>query len=268
MGLFAGTPGPSREPESGTPGRRSDIEAILQDLSSAAEYQREVLPGKAPLVPGYEFGLTFLPARGVSGDFYDFIALPGGRLGIAVADASGKGMPAALATMTCRSMLRAQPEPEPEAAPARVLANVNRMLRGNVKPGMFVSAVYAVLDPAAHTLTVANAGHLPVVVWRSRQKVATVHRSRGPVIGVLPPEAYEAAVGEEEIHLGPGDRFVLITDGVNEAMAPGQKEFGMEHLAGVCRRRATGPAPSSSGPSLSRSTSTAAAASRPTTSRS
>jgi serine phosphatase RsbU (regulator of sigma subunit) len=130
--------------------------------------------------------------------------------------------------MTCRALFRAQPEPE--ASPARVLSNVNRMLSGNIKRGMFVSASYAVLDTAQHTLTVGNAGHLPTVIWRPKARIATVHPSKSPVLGILPPSAYEAQAQEESLTLGPGDRFIFLTDGVNEAMAPGQKEFGMEHL--------------------------------------
>jgi len=205
-----------------------DLEIIYQDLTAAAEYQMGLLPRDAPQVPGYEFGTVFRPARSVSGDFYDFIPLSGGKLGIAIADASGKGVPAALATMTCRAMIRTQPEPD--APPARALANVNRMLYRNIKSGMFISGIYAVLDPSQHVLAVANAGHLPLVVWRSKAKVATIYPSRGPVLGVLPPPAYEAAIKEESIQLETGDRLVMFTDGINEAMAPGQREFGMEHL--------------------------------------
>ncbi len=207
---------------------RKDLEMLLQDLVAGAEYQRSLLPKDPPATPGYEFGTVFRPARTVSGDFYDYLALGGGKLGIAIADASGKGVPAALATMTCRAALHAQPEPD--ASPARALANVNRMIYRNIKSGMFISAIYLVLDPSRHEIVVANAGHLPLVVWRSKAKVATIYPSRGPVLGVLPPAAYEAAIKEEPLSLDAGDRMVLFTDGINEAMAPGQREFGMEHL--------------------------------------
>lgn len=233
MGLFSKPPpkteaqDPASRPSSTTI-RRIELETILADVSAGAEYQQAVLPRQAPMLPNYEFGYYYRGARSLSGDFYDFIPLPQGKLGVAIADASGKGVPAALLTMTCRTLLRAQPEPM--ATPGRALANVNRMLYGNAKQGMFVSAIYGILDPAAHMLVVANAGHLPLVVWRSQHRIATIHPSRGPILGVMPPSAYENAMKEDSIALGPGDRFVLITDGVNEAMAPGEKEFGMEHL--------------------------------------
>jgi len=251
-----GTPAPD------TPAlRRSDLEALRADLTAGAECQRALLPSEPPVLAGYDFGVFYRGARQVSGDFFDFLPLARGAWGIAVADASGKGIAAAMQTMICRAFLRAaaldaasragagterrfapgveprpKDAPEDDAGPARVLAGVNRMLSGNLKKGAFISAIYAVLEPAANTLLVANAGHLPLVIWRSKAKVATIHPSKGPVLGVVPPAAYERAITEEKFSLEAGDRFVLITDGVNEAMAPGQKEFGMEHL----RRRLKG----------------------------
>lgn len=208
--------------------RKQDLEILMEDLAQGAEYQKSVLPSAAPDVPGYELGFLYRAARTISGDFYDFVSRPDGRLGLMIADASGKGIPAALATMTCRAMLRAQETPG--GTPTQILANVNRMIHGAIKRGMFISGAYGVLDPAAHTLTVANAGHLPTVLWKSRHKIAMTYPSKGPVLGVLPPAAYAAAMKEDVLALDPGDRFLLFTDGVNEAMAPGQKEFGVELL--------------------------------------
>ncbi len=219
--------------------RRSEIEAFLADLVAGAEVQRALLPSTPPAVPGYDLASFSRAARGVSGDFHDLLTLGGGKVGIAVADASGKGIPAGLLAMACHAFLRAQHEPD--ASPARALANVNRMLVRSVKPGMFVSAVYAVLDPETHALVVANAGHLPTVVWRSRQRIATTYPARGPALGVVPPGEFEAAMKEEKLALDPGDRLVLLTDGVNEAMAPGRKEFGMEHLRRRLRAESDGP---------------------------
>jgi sigma-B regulation protein RsbU (phosphoserine phosphatase) len=225
--------------ESVTRVRRAELETLMADLAQGAEYQRALLPAAPPSIPGYDLGFFYRGARQLSGDFYDFLPLPKGRWGIAIADASGKGTAAAILTMICRAMLRIQPDLA--APPAEVLANVNRLLLSTIKKGTFVSAIYLVLDPAAHALTVANAGHLPLVVWRSRARIATIHPSKGPVLGVLPASAYAAAQREERIALEPGDRFVLITDGVNEAMAPGQKEFGMEHLRRRLRAESDGP---------------------------
>ena len=237
MGLFsrkaqaAGTSDTDRIPvqgESSTIMRRRELETLIEDLESAREYQTGLLPPTVPKIEGYDLGFYFRPARQLSGDFYDFQVRGDGSLGITIADASGKGITAGLLAVTCRALLRAQPEPD--GAPTQVLANVNRMLAGSVKRGMFLSAIHAVLDPAAHTVVAANAGHNPMVVWHAKPKIVTAHSSKGPVLGVLPGPAYAAAIKEETVELQPGDRFVLITDGVNEAMAPGNREFGMEHL--------------------------------------
>ncbi|HLF94089.1 MAG TPA: PP2C family protein-serine/threonine phosphatase [Planctomycetota bacterium] len=221
------------------PMRRADLEALLEDLAAGAKYQQALLPQAAPALPGYDFATYYRPARTVSGDFYDLRSLSGGKLGLVIADASGKSIPAALVSMMCHLLFRVQPEPD--APPARVLSNVNRLLTGNIKRGTFVTAIYAWLDPTAHALTIANAGHLPVVVWHAKAKVATTHRPPGPVLGVLSPEVYDGAVQPETIPLEAGDRFVLLTDGVNEAMAPGQREFGMEHLRRQLKADSDGP---------------------------
>jgi sigma-B regulation protein RsbU (phosphoserine phosphatase) len=232
MGLFSREskkqpPEPLGEME--TPAlRKADLEALLEDLDAGAKYQQALLPQGVPRVPNYDFAMYYRPARTVSGDFFDIRPVAGGRFALLIADASGKSIPAALVAMMTHLLFRVQPEPD--ESPARVLSNVNRLLLGNIRRGTFVSAIYAWLDPAEHRLTIANAGHLPVVVWHSKAKIATSHRPAGPVLGVLSADDYPRAVTEEKVPLEPGDRLLLMTDGVNEAMAPGQREFGMEHL--------------------------------------
>jgi len=232
MGLFSreSKKRPDERPgETEAPGlRKADLEALIEDLHAGAKYQQSLLPQAPPRIPNYDFAMYYRPARTVSGDFFDIRPVAGGRYALLIADASGKSIPAALVAMMTHLLFRVQPEPD--ASPARVLSNVNRLLLGNIRRGTFVSAIYAWLDPAEHRLTIANGGHLPVVVWHSRAKIATTHRPAGPVLGVLAAEAYPGAVAEETVPLEPGDRILLMTDGVNEAMAPGEREFGMEHL--------------------------------------
>lgn len=208
--------------------KRDDLQILLEDLRAGAAYQRSLMPETPPAVPGYDFGTLLRPARTVSGDFFDIVRLDESRVGIFVADASGKGVPACLMALLCHAFFRVRPDPT--AGPAQTLQAVNAMLYGNAKRGTFVSCIYGVLDSAAHTLTMSNAGHLPSVIWHGKERIATTHRSNGPVVGVLSPSIYDRQIGEETVPLRPGDRFVFFTDGMNEAMAPGQKEFGMEHL--------------------------------------
>lgn len=219
--------------------KRDDLQVLLDDLQAGAAYQRSLMPDTPPHVPGYDFGSLLRPARTVSGDFYDIVKIDERRTGIIVADASGKGVPACLMAMLCHAFFRVRPDPK--AGPAKTLQAVNAMLYGNAKRGTFVSCIYAVLDSAQHTLTMANAGHLPSVIWHGKERIATTHRSNGPVVGVLAPKLYDGQIAEETVPLRPGDRFVFFTDGMNEAMAPGQKEFGMEHLRRRLLAQGDGP---------------------------
>ena len=247
MGLFSFSrkgsherPGDAGPPTTApVPLKGSDLETLLQDLEAGAKTQQGLLPREPIQVPGYDVAAFLRPARTVSGDFYDVLPIDRTRVGLVVMDASGKGLPACLMAVMCQLLFRVRPEPE--AGPARALTLVNHMLNGNIKRGTFLSGIYGVLDTERHSLRLANAGHLPAVVWHSRARVATVHRSNGPVLGVLPPEQYASMIHEETISLEPGDRFVLFTDGMNEAMAPGQKEFGMEHLRRRLQAQSDGP---------------------------
>jgi sigma-B regulation protein RsbU (phosphoserine phosphatase) len=243
MGLFSrkteGDPAAHGERPLSHPSGKPLLPVILQDLEAGAEYQRSLMPQQPPQLAGYDFAYFFKPARSMSGDFFDFLPVDPTRMGIVVADASGKGVPASLLAVMCQLCFRARPDPA--ATPAAALSAVNAMLHGNVKRGTFLTGIYAVLDAARHSLSMANAGHLPAVVWHSRQKIATAHRSNGPVLGVLGPAQFESSVNEEHVALSPGDRFVLFTDGMNEAMAPGQKEFGMEHLRKRLMAQSDGP---------------------------
>jgi sigma-B regulation protein RsbU (phosphoserine phosphatase) len=223
----------------GTTVRRADVEELFEDVAAGAKYQQALLPQGAPTLPGYDVAFHWRPARALGGDFFDLLPTGDGRTAFLVADASGKSVPASLVAVMGHLLFRVRPEPA--GRPAEVLSQVNALLQPNIKKGTFITALYAVLDPASHRLTAANAGHLPLVVWHSKAKIATTHRARGPVLGVLPPGVYESNLAEEEIQLEPGDRLLMFTDGVNEAMAPGQREFGMEHLRARLKAASDGP---------------------------
>ncbi len=239
MGLFSRKAAGETAPAGGGTSRLIGRPSLHEDVQAGAEYQRDLMPRTPPALPGYDLAFTFKPARAMSGDFFDFLALDARRTAIVVADASGKGIPASLLAVMAQLCFRARPDPG--ASAARTLAAVNAMLHGNLKRGTFLTGIYAVLDAGRHELSMANAGHLPAVVWHSRQRIATAHRSNGPVLGVLAPAPFEASVNEETVPLAPGDRFVFFTDGMNEAMAPGQKEFGMEHLRKRLMAQSDGP---------------------------
>lgn len=214
------------DPELSSAERRLLV-TLQNDIEGGAAFQAALLP-KDLTVPGYDLALHSEGARKISGDACDLLPLPDGRTGLFVGDASGKGVPAALLSITTAALVRTLCRAG--APPSRVLGLVNRMLSGWIQRGMFITGVYAVLDPSKNTLCLANAGHLPTVVWRHATNTIELYERHGAALGVLAPEKFDATATEETVTLEPGDRFVVITDGLNEAMAPGNRQFGMEHL--------------------------------------
>jgi serine phosphatase RsbU (regulator of sigma subunit)/anti-sigma regulatory factor (Ser/Thr protein kinase) len=201
-------------------------ERIERELKVAQLIQQQFLPRELPELPGWRVAAHYQPARAVGGDFYDFIELPGGQAGIVVGDVADKGVPAALVMATTHSVLRA--EARGLAGPAQVLERANELLVGEMPPYMFVTCLYAVLDPASGRLRFANAGHnLPYV--HSGDGVTEL-RATGMPLGLLPGMRYE----EHEATLQPGDRLLLHSDGLAEAHAPDRQMFGFPRLAELC----------------------------------
>lgn len=210
----------------GRPG--NELEALRADRAAAVEFQNLLLPKSAPMLPGYDFGVYHRPAAGLGGDLHDFLRLRDTRIGIVVGDASGKGTSAGMLMAMTRALLHSLPEEEER--PERLLIELNARLQPQLRRGLFVSMTYAQLDVAEHVVTIANAGHVPTLVWRSREKMVSAHPSKGVVVGAGGPSVFDGRLHPERMALEPGDRVVLVTDGVNESMAPGQREFGQQHL--------------------------------------
>jgi sigma-B regulation protein RsbU (phosphoserine phosphatase) len=177
-----------------------------------------MLPRSLPAVPGYEFAASSVPCYEASGDYYDFVELTGGRLGVAVADVAGKGIAAALATAMMKSGLYNQTQTDPEVLPT--LQALNRLLHNVTRHSAaksFTTCAYAVLDPAARKLTYACAGHFPPMHWSARAKrVLEYPMTGGFPLGVRDKARYLA----QDLALAPGDVVVFFTDGVTEAQAP------------------------------------------------
>ena len=182
--------------------RQQQIEArererVEQELRVARVIQETLLPETTPALLGWRLEAYWQPARAVSGDFYDFMEFPDGRVGIIVADVTDKGVPAALVMATARSLLRAAAERF--IAPGEVLARANDQLCPDIPRNMFVTCLYLLLDPANGEVTFANAGHnLPLL--RSRDGVRDL-RATGMPLGLLPGMRYVEAKGRIE----PGD---------------------------------------------------------------
>ncbi|HEX6254496.1 MAG TPA: SpoIIE family protein phosphatase [Euzebyales bacterium] len=197
---------------------------IEQELRVATLIQQQFLPRELPRLDGWHVEAFYRPAREVGGDFYDFIELPDGRLGIVVGDVTDKGVPAALIMAKTHSILRGDAPRLP--APGDVLARANELLVSEMPANMFVTCMYAVLDPATGVLRFANAGH-PVPYVRATDGTVRELRARGMPLGLLPDMRYD----EAETVLAPGDQVLLHSDGVAEAHGPGRSMFGFDRLA-------------------------------------
>jgi steroid delta-isomerase-like uncharacterized protein len=201
-------------------------ERIEQELRVARQIQRSLLPEATPELYGWQFATYYEPAREVGGDFYDFLELENGRLGLVVGDATGKGMPAALVMATTRGMLRAVAQSLD--SPGEVLARVNEALYPDVPSEMFVTCFYAILDPAAGRLRYANAGHdLPYVLHHGEGTHEL--RARGMPLGLMPEMSYE----EKEAVLREGDSVLFYSDGLVEAHDPHYEMFGFPRLGAL-----------------------------------
>jgi serine phosphatase RsbU (regulator of sigma subunit)/anti-sigma regulatory factor (Ser/Thr protein kinase) len=198
-------------------------ERIEQELRVAQLIQQQFLPHELPDLPGWKLAAYYGPAREVGGDFYDFIKLPEGQVGIVVGDVTDKGVPAALVMATTHSILRA--EAPRLVAPSQVLKRVNDLLVDEMPAHMFVTCLYAVLDPATGRLRYANAGHN--VPYVSTEGGVTELRATGMPLGLLPEMTYE----EKEATLAPGDTVLLHSDGLAEAHNGEREMFGFPLVA-------------------------------------
>lgn len=198
------------------------------DLETAREVQSILLPNAAPAIAGYELAGLNIPARRVSGDYFDYIRVDDRRWGIAIADVSGKGIPAALITGMCRSLLRTAAIGCP--SPAAVLQSVNHRLYPDIKADMFVSMLYLVLDTTTSDVLVARAGHDPPLLYRAANREVTPLRPPGMAIGIDSGDVFDRVITEENVTLAPGDEILLYTDGATEALDRHESEFGLARL--------------------------------------
>jgi serine phosphatase RsbU (regulator of sigma subunit) len=198
-------------------------ERIEQELHVARRIQQASLPEEVPTLEGWEISPRYRPAREVGGDFFDFLELEDGRLGLVVGDATGKGVPAALVMSTTCGMLRAVAQAS-DYSPGEVLKRVNEALYTRIPANMFVTCFYGVLEPSSGSFDYANAGHdLPYVRLGDDAKELM---ARGMPLGLMPGMDYE----EKEVVLGAGDRALFYSDGLVEAHNPNGEMFGFPRL--------------------------------------
>lgn len=203
-------------------------ERLETEVQLARQIQKTFIPEHLPQRQGWELAARWETARQVGGDFYDVVDLPGGKLGLFIADVADKGMPAALFMALTRTLFRAAVTEA--AGPAEVLQRINELLVPDTSQGMFVTAVYAVLDPTNGELTYANAGHSPPFLIRASSSVEVLSRT-AIALGLID----SARVTERTIQIGVGESLLLYTDGVTEAFSPEGALFGEGRLMEVLR---------------------------------
>ncbi len=206
-----------------------------RQLEIAREVQGGLLPAGPPVLDGYDIAGLNIPAWDIGGDYFDYFPLEDGRLGLVIADVSGKGVPAALLMATFRAALRSEVR-KGQPVPA-VIEDVHRTLVESMDTSRFVTAVYGILDPRSSTFTYVNCGHNPPLILRAGGDLEYLRTGRRAV-GMFGSQPTPACV----VTLDPGDTLVLYTDGVVEVSDADQTEFGAEGLARVLADAAEQPA--------------------------
>jgi phosphoserine phosphatase RsbU/P len=200
----------------------ADAERLERQVRLAGDVQRRMIPAHPPKHPFYQFGCVYEPTMDLGGDFYDFIQLPGGDIGLVIADVVGKGVPASLTMAGTRSALRSHAAAV--SGIPELMCAVNQRLCADTLPGEFVTALWAILDRDQRRITYCNAGHEPLLLLR--RGVLHTFDAGGLVLGVEPTATYES----QEIALEPDDLIVLSTDGIVEATDYRSDAYGRERL--------------------------------------
>ena len=203
-------------------------ELLNREIEIAREVQERLFPQRLPAIAGLDYSGACRPALGVGGDYYDFLKLANGDLGIAVGDVSGKGIAAALLMASLQASLRGQAMMGGGDL-ARLMCNVNQLVYDATPPNRYATFFYGQYNGESRVFTYVNAGHNPPMVLR-RTKNGTIHVIRleagGPVVGLFPHAPYQ----QGSLVLEPGDLFIGFTDGISEAMNREEEEWGEERL--------------------------------------
>lgn len=206
---------------------REKLISIQSELETAASMQQSILPRSFPSNPQYQIFGNMEPAREVGGDFFDVIRLPDNRVGLCIADVSGKGIPAAMFMMSARTWMSGASIGHP--LPSKVLCEVNNLLEESNDSMMFVTLLYGVYDPATNLFSYANGGHNRPLLFKADGTVSEIEAVPGIALGVHPGCEFE----DQSISLAKGDLLLMYTDGVNEAERADEQLFGMERLEQV-----------------------------------
>jgi sigma-B regulation protein RsbU (phosphoserine phosphatase) len=206
------------------------------DLSLASNIQSMLLPKTFPKIPGIDIDAVYIPAQMVGGDLYDVIELGDQRVGLAIADVSGKGIPAGMLMALCQNNLRHFAKQSD--SPAEVLRRMNRMMTPDMREDMFITIIYAIIDPVRRQYTVARAGHeLPLHFRKDKDGlwVGEAIRSDGMALGMVPPDVFDEVLEDKTVPFHPEEILLFFTDGVTEAVNPEDIEYSSARLADTVR---------------------------------
>ncbi len=213
--------------------------AAQHQMTVAGEVTDRLFPDDMPMVPGYDMGGHHEVAGAVGGEYYDVLVMDGGRIGFLIAAASGTGIPAAMVMAMTRSYLKEVAHHEQD--PGVVLRRVNELMAGELREGMYVSVLLAVLDPDTGRVCVANAGHAPLITWRrSTGKIAAQH-SEGIALGFDSGPVFDRTLKVLDVDLEPGDRIVLLCAGVGGLQGAEGGELGDRRFLGLIQHEAEHP---------------------------
>lgn len=237
LGLLAGTVNEMAQALKHAQVQMLERERLAHEVDLARQIQQSLLPAQPVTAGPFDIRGDQRSAAEVGGDYWDVLPLPDGRVGLAVADVAGKGLAGCLVMSMLSALLRAQRTTHP--LPANMLATLDERLSESLRPGVFVTMCYAVLDPVTGRLTFASAGHNPLLVWRRATGDIEVRASKGIPLGAIRGGAIRATLRDETIQLGSGDVCLQFTDGYTEAFRDGSGElFGIERLQAVLREHA------------------------------
>jgi sigma-B regulation protein RsbU (phosphoserine phosphatase) len=210
---------------------------MTRELKKARQVQESLLPENPPALPGWALDVLLKPAHETSGDFYDFLPLPEGKLGLVIADVTDKGTSAALFMALGRSLWRTFAVSHP-SEPELTTTETNRRILADTHGGLFITLFYAILEPVSGLLTYCSAGHLPGLLVRARNGSVELLERTGMPLGVFEEASWKC----QSMQLEKGDSLVLYTDGITDAQNEAEEFYGQPRLEALVKKLAGRPA--------------------------
>jgi hypothetical protein len=216
------------------PNDPSESEALNYDLQTAADVQAKLIPKEVPKVPGYDLAAFYRPCKQISGDYFDFVKLDDKRVGMLIADVSGKGLSAGFIMAQVRTYMHNNLQVL--GAPYLTAVSLNDYLRKTIPHGMFVTMFYFVLHVPSGQIACVNCGHNPLIWYQSLTNEVKMIGQQGMALGIASKAIFQESMHEVKVHLAQDDVVLQYTDGVSEAMDAQSNEFSIEKTAELVRQ--------------------------------